>query len=475
MATNNNDKKISQLPLADPLTGSEIVPIVQNGRNRRITAIDLVSLAEGIGQSSVKTVNGKSGANVVLTAADVGAATISQGLKADSAEQVSHKNQPLGYAGLDGSGKLPLSLLPSGALELKGSWSASTNAPLLQNGTGTSGDMYIVTTAGTVDFGDGPISFEAGDSVVYGTDGKYFRSVNAVSVLSVNSKTGAVLLDKNDVGLDNVDNTSDLDKPVSSATQAQLDLKADTNSLSLVATSGSYSDLLNRPSIPDVSPIQSDITGLRGDIANLQQLINLLSSGENISLITRETPTGQINGINKLFTLANTPIAGSEQVFLNGILQEQGASADYTIIGDTITFSVAPQTLWTVFVNYSYINEEESGPPPLHVFQWSNSEQVYPFERSTSGATLYCKEIDVGFLACKGGKSVPHGIENYSAANIHNISGTINNTVGSDSVSLNSLAYGGNFCILDSSNVNVYTPNADCTKYRCKVRLIYSK
>lgn len=47
----------------------------------------------------------------------------------------------------------------------------------------------------------------------------------AAPVQSVAGKTGTVSLDKADVGLDNVDNTSDLDKPISTATQAALDLK----------------------------------------------------------------------------------------------------------------------------------------------------------------------------------------------------------------------------------------------------------
>lgn len=45
-------------------------------------------------------------------------------------------------------------------------------------------------------------------------------------IASVAGKTGVVTLDKTDVGLDNVDNTSDADKPVSTAQQAALDLKA---------------------------------------------------------------------------------------------------------------------------------------------------------------------------------------------------------------------------------------------------------
>lgn len=51
--------------------------------------------------------------------------------------------------------------------------------------------------------------------------------VTAQSVTSVNTKTGAVVLVKGDVGLGNVDNTSDLQKPISIATQTALDLKAD--------------------------------------------------------------------------------------------------------------------------------------------------------------------------------------------------------------------------------------------------------
>lgn len=56
------------------------------------------------------------------------------------------------------------------------------------------------------------------------------------TVTSVAGKTGAVALVKGDVGLDNVDNTSDANKPVSTATQSALDLKANasTQTLNLV-------------------------------------------------------------------------------------------------------------------------------------------------------------------------------------------------------------------------------------------------
>ena len=47
----------------------------------------------------------------------------------------------------------------------------------------------------------------------------------AIPVVSVAGKTGAVTLGKGDVGLTNVDDTSDLDKPVSTAVQTALDAK----------------------------------------------------------------------------------------------------------------------------------------------------------------------------------------------------------------------------------------------------------
>lgn len=49
----------------------------------------------------------------------------------------------------------------------------------------------------------------------------------ASAVSSVNGRTGAVVLTKSDVGLGNVDNTSDATKPISTATQTALDAKSD--------------------------------------------------------------------------------------------------------------------------------------------------------------------------------------------------------------------------------------------------------
>ncbi|MFC9436913.1 hypothetical protein [Nocardia sp. NPDC057030] len=68
--------------------------------------------------------------------------------------------------------------------------------------------------------------------------------------------------------------------------------------------------------------------------------------------VVRETPSGSVNGSNTAYTLANTPVAGTESVFLNGLLQEPGAGNDYTISGATITYLTAPATGDRLRVSY---------------------------------------------------------------------------------------------------------------------------
>jgi len=67
-----------------------------------------------------------------------------------------------------------------------------------------------------------------------------------------------------------------------------------------------------------------------------------LGSGFPLNLSSPITPTGTINGVNKVFTLPTTPGA-VVLVFLNGLLQ-QGGGVDYTLAGTSITFVVAPIT-----------------------------------------------------------------------------------------------------------------------------------
>lgn len=81
--------------------------------------------------------------------------------------------------------------------------------------TGEAGDYAIVNTTDTVWIWDEDKEGGAG----------WKDGAGKGSVISVNNMTGEVVLTKSNLGLGNVDNTSDVDKPISTAQQAALDLK----------------------------------------------------------------------------------------------------------------------------------------------------------------------------------------------------------------------------------------------------------
>jgi len=162
------------------------------------------------------------------TAADPLSAQTALNLK----EDVANKGVNNGYAGLDSSGLVPLANLPDSVKtgsEYKGAYNANTNTPTIIDGTGSNGDYYRVSVAGSQNFGSGSISFLIGDLVIYNGTLAIWQRVagNPDLVTSVAGKQGIVTLDKTDVGLNNVDNTSDINKPISTATQTALDGKKD--------------------------------------------------------------------------------------------------------------------------------------------------------------------------------------------------------------------------------------------------------
>lgn len=96
-------------------------------------------------------------------------------------------------------------------------------------------------------------------------------------------------------------------------------------------------------------------TTLSGDVASVSDSgVVSLASGvvKATNYVVREAPTGAVNGTNTTYTLANAPVAGTEQVYLNGILQEPGSGNDYTISGSTITYLTAPESGDRIRVTY---------------------------------------------------------------------------------------------------------------------------
>lgn len=147
----------------------------------------------------------------------------------DSKIPATEKGAANGVATLDSAGKVPSAQLPSFVDDVI---EAANFASL--PATGETGKIYVTIDdrktyrwSGTiyVEISAAPGSTDAvpeGSLNLYYTDS---RASAAAPVQSVAGRTGAVTLAKSDVGLGNVDNTSDADKPVSTATQTALDGK----------------------------------------------------------------------------------------------------------------------------------------------------------------------------------------------------------------------------------------------------------
>ena len=71
---------------------------------------------------------------------------------------------------------------------------------------------------------------------------------------------------------------------------------------------------------------------------------------ELADFIASETPTGDVDGVNDTYTLANTPTF--LHVYLDGLLQEEGGGNDYTISGTTLTMNTPPLVGSKVRVSY---------------------------------------------------------------------------------------------------------------------------
>jgi hypothetical protein len=143
-----------------------------------------------------------------------------------------------------------------GQLEYQGVWDASTgNFPAA---TG-SGQYWIASSNGT----GATISYSTGDWAVY--NGTTFDKVdNSDAVFSVNGKLGNVVLEKADVGLGNVDNTSDINKPVSTAQQSALDLKANQSSISNVDNTSDANKPVSTAQAAAIAAHANLTTGMHG-------------------------------------------------------------------------------------------------------------------------------------------------------------------------------------------------------------------
>ena len=329
----------SKLDLAGSITDTDLAGGISISNLAPLT-VSRALVTDGSGTISTSTVT----STEVSYLAGV---TSSLQTQLDSKVSSSEKGAALGVATLDAGGKVPISQLPSSIMEFKGTWNASTNTPTLVNGTGDQGDVYRTSVAGTQDFGAGPITFKVGDWVTYsGTI--WEQSGGSDDVTSVNGQLGDVVLDKSDIGLDQVDNTSDVDKPVSTATQDALNTKEDTITILDLGRGGtgvsvaSSDDLLNAL-LPDQSSAAGKFLTSNGAVT---------SWGVVTQPVATYTATwSTADGPTKVIT-HNMGTRSVQVTILDTTFHQIWVDDVYMTDVNTVTLnsSVAPDNLWKVIL-----------------------------------------------------------------------------------------------------------------------------
>lgn len=99
------------------------------------------------------------------------------------------------------------------------------------------------------------------------------------------------------------------------------------------------------------------VTAMAGDgLTATDGVLSVDTIADNIieSDIKKENLSSEIeaSGYAGEHTLANTPITNSVQVYLNGLLQEEGSGKDYTLDGTTIQFATQPESGDILIVHY---------------------------------------------------------------------------------------------------------------------------
>ncbi len=100
----------------------------------------------------------------------------------------------------------------TGMLDYQGIWNANTNTPALASGVGTKNYYYVVSVAGNTNL-DGVTDWGVMDWAIF--NGTTWQKIdNTDAVISVNGKTGIVVVTKSDVGLGSVTDNAQIIKSI---------------------------------------------------------------------------------------------------------------------------------------------------------------------------------------------------------------------------------------------------------------------
>lgn len=224
--------------------------------------------------------------------------------------------------------------IPRGNTGLPGTDGAAATIAVGTVTTGAPGSSAVITNAGTSSAAVFNFTIPRGDPGA-GTGDVVGPASSVVDQFAVFADTTGKLLKavtptKALVGLGNVDNTSDANKPVSTAQQSALDLKA------------SLSDVLNTQTGTTYTLVAGDngkVVELGNAAAITLTLPNSLAVGFNC--LIRQTGAGQVTvtpaaGANRRNRQSHTKLAGQwAEASLSIRTNAGGTTAEYVFSGDT--------------------------------------------------------------------------------------------------------------------------------------------
>jgi hypothetical protein len=149
------------------------------------------------------------------------------------------------------------------------------------------------------------------------------------------------------------------------ALKANDGLKIDTAELTIAydnATIGIISDEL---AVKDegITEVKLDINTAAGEAVDGQVLYWNNGAGKldykdiDVDFVSDDdvkfqNESASCDGLETDFTLDSTPVTNSVQIYLNGLIQEEGSGKDYTLSGTTVSFAIAPETNDILLIHY---------------------------------------------------------------------------------------------------------------------------
>ena len=130
----------------------------------------------------------------------------------------------------------------------------------------------------------------------------WLNSTEQGIVISVNGRTGEVILTKTDVGLSNVDNTSDKNKPISTAQQTALNAKADRKGI----TKSEIDGFTLRAGIYDLNGVSTTILGFTSSYWSVIVGENSGSSNKPATQIWTNYGTSEVSHVYVRHQISNT-------------------------------------------------------------------------------------------------------------------------------------------------------------------------